>query len=120
MSRTKASCGKRFGVQRVCHVWEQSRSSHYAVVGKPCASSSLADLGKRGPKTASSDSVLLAAIKRILRPHRFLAKGIARSGRACGSGTKYESVASGSGAMDHAGKQTAFPFSWPVRKRRSS
>ena len=62
MSRTTASCGKRYGVQRVCHIWEQPRSSHYAMAHKPCASSALAEPGKRGPKTAESDSVLLAAI----------------------------------------------------------
>ena len=31
MSRTTASCGKRYGVKRVCHIWEQPRSSHYAM-----------------------------------------------------------------------------------------
>ena len=75
MSRTTASCGKRYGVQRVCHIWEQPRSSHYAMAHKPCASSALVEPGKRGPKTAESDSVLLAAIKADLASSPFSGEG---------------------------------------------
>jgi len=75
MSRTTASCGKRYGVQRVCQIWEQPRSSHCALAHKPRVSSALAKPGKRSPKTAISDMKLLAAIKANLASSPFSGEG---------------------------------------------
>jgi putative transposase len=56
--------GRRYGVARVCHVWEVARSSFYAA-----QQAGAADAGPkpspspRGPKPAVSDADLLAAIR---------------------------------------------------------
>ena len=75
MSRTATSSGKRYGVKRVCQIWEQPRSSYYAMVQEACASSVQTKPGKRGPKTAVSDSALLAAIKVDLAASPFSGEG---------------------------------------------
>jgi putative transposase len=61
---TSPSAGRRYGVARVCHVWEVPRSSFYAArragAGDTGGASSPA---RRGPKPAISDADLLAAIR---------------------------------------------------------
>ena len=117
MSRTTASCGKCYGVQRVCHIWEQPRSSHYAMVHKACASSALAELGKRGPKTTASDSVLLAAIKADLASSPFSGEGHRKVWARL---RVRDGIRVGRKRVLRIMRESAFPFSWPARQRRSS
>lgn len=65
MARTTSSAtGRRYGVARVCRVWEVPRSSFYAA-RRPAADpdSPLAVPARRGPKPTVSDAALLAAIR---------------------------------------------------------
>ena len=61
---TSPATGRRYGVARVCQVWEVPRSSFYAA-----QQAGAADAGpkpspvRRGPKPAISDADLLAAIR---------------------------------------------------------
>src|SRR3954447_23675845 len=61
---TSPITGRRYGVARVCHVWDVPRSSFYAA-----QQASAAEAGprpsptRRGPKPAISDEDLLAAIR---------------------------------------------------------
>ena len=56
--------GRRYGVARICRVWEVSRSSFYAARGAEADSTgSSAGPARRGPKPAISDADLLAAIR---------------------------------------------------------
>src|SRR5215217_6235414 len=61
---TSAATGRRYGVARVCQVWNIPRSSFYAT-----QQASAAEAGpkpspaRRGPKPAISDADLLAAIR---------------------------------------------------------
>ena len=61
---TSPATGRRYGVARVCQVWEVPRSSFYAA-----QQAGAADVGpepspaRRGPKPAISDADLLAAIR---------------------------------------------------------
>jgi hypothetical protein len=61
---TSPTTGCRYGVVRVCHVWEVPRSSFYAA-----RQASAKEAGprpnpaRRGPKPAISDADLLAAIR---------------------------------------------------------
>ena len=61
---TSPATGRRYGVARVCQVWEVPRSSFYAAhragAGETGGTSSPA---RRGPKPAISDEALLAAIR---------------------------------------------------------
>lgn len=55
--------GRRYGVARVCQVWDVPRSSFYAArraVENPAPAHSR---GRRGPKPAVSDADLLVAIR---------------------------------------------------------
>ena len=56
--------GRRYGVARICRVWEVPRSSFYAAreAGADAAGAE-ASPARRGPKPAVSDPVLLAAIR---------------------------------------------------------
>ena len=56
--------GRRYGVARVCQVWEVPRSSFYAAqqAGAAGAGSELSS-ARRGPKPAIADADLLAAIR---------------------------------------------------------
>ena len=61
---TSAATGRRYGVARVCQVWEVPRSTFYAAqqAGAAEAESSPSP-ACRGPKPAISDADLLAAIR---------------------------------------------------------
>jgi hypothetical protein len=61
---TSPATGRRYGVARVCRVWEVPRSSFYAArqVGADGANST-ASPARRGPKPAVSDRDLLAAVR---------------------------------------------------------
>ena len=61
---TSPATGRRYGVARVCHVWEIPRSSFYAAQQAGAADAGLKPSpARRGPKPAISDEDLLAAIR---------------------------------------------------------
>ena len=106
---TSPVTGRRYGVARICRVWEVPRSSFYAARGAEADSTgSSAGPARRGPKPAISDADLLAAIRADLArspwtgeghhgtPSRLAAMGARpRSGPDCGRGTASGSRASG-------------------------
>lgn len=55
--------GRRYGVARVCHVWDVPRSSFYAARQAAQDPAPARPKGRRGPKPAVSDADLLAAIR---------------------------------------------------------
>jgi putative transposase len=55
--------GRRYGVARVCRVWEVPRSSFYAPRPPDADAATAAAPARRGPKPAVSDADLLAAIR---------------------------------------------------------
>jgi putative transposase len=61
---TSPATGGRYGVARVCRVWEVARSSFYAA-RQPAAGPDSAPVvpARRGPKPAVSDADLLAAVR---------------------------------------------------------
>ena len=71
---TSAATGRCFGIQRVCQVWERSRSAlyarraraHHRVGGGPA---------RRGPPPRQSDAQLLAAIRADLARSPFHGEG---------------------------------------------
>jgi transposase InsO family protein len=65
--------GRRYGVVRVTRAWEMARSSFYyqrEIVAQPGRV-----LGRRGPKTAGSDAVLLEKIREVLAASPFYGEG---------------------------------------------
>jgi transposase InsO family protein len=61
---TSPATGRRYGVARVCRVWEVARSSFYATRRPAVAPDSAPAVpSRRGPKPATSDADLLAAIR---------------------------------------------------------
>lgn len=60
---TSPATGRRYGVARVCQVWEVARSSFYATRQAADRPGSAASPARRGPKPAISDQDLLAAIR---------------------------------------------------------
>ena len=73
MSATiSATTGKLYGIQRVCHVWEEPRSSFYGIKER-IANPGIAR--KRGPKTLLSDDELLTLIRIDLATSRFVGEG---------------------------------------------
>jgi putative transposase len=87
---TSPSTGHRYGVARVCRVWEVARSSFYAA--REAATVPAERSTRRGPQPAVSDEALLAASRR--RPRRCLGpaptsrarRGPARATARCGPG----------------------------------
>ena len=63
---TSATSGRRYGLERVCRLWERSRSALYARGAGP---------GRRGPTPALSDAQLLAAIRSDLARSPFQGEG---------------------------------------------
>ena len=61
---TSPATGQRYGIVRVCHVWQQPRSSFYAARRTKAESGTPAAMPPqpRGPKPAISDAALLNAI----------------------------------------------------------
>jgi hypothetical protein len=68
-----ASTGRPYGIQRVCHVWAQPRSTYYARQAR--ASQPLAPPARRGPTPAVSDDTLLALIRANLVASLFHGEG---------------------------------------------
>jgi transposase InsO family protein len=64
--------GKLYGVQRVCHAWEEPRSSFY---DRKVQSTKPSAARKRGPKTALSDNELLELIRSDLATSPFVGEG---------------------------------------------
>jgi putative transposase len=61
---TSPATGRRYGVARVCHVWEVPRSSFYAAQQAGAAEARpKSSPARRGPKPTISDENLLAAIR---------------------------------------------------------
>jgi hypothetical protein len=62
---TSPATGQRYGVVRVCQVWEQPRSSFYAARQATAEGGTAAapPSQPRGPKPVVSDAALLEAIK---------------------------------------------------------
>lgn len=72
MSQTISSgAGKPYGVERVCALWEQARSSFYHAV----RSVAQAAPKRRGPKPLISDEALLALIRHDLATSPFTGEG---------------------------------------------
>ena len=73
MSATiSATTGKLYGIQRVCHAWEEPRSSFY---NRKVQSTKPSVARKRGPKTALSDNELLELIRSDLATSPFVGEG---------------------------------------------
>ena len=62
---TSPTAGQRYGIQRVCRLWDVPRSSFYATQA-PASALPVALPALRGPKPTITDEALLAAIKRDL------------------------------------------------------
>ena len=65
------STRRAYGVQRVCRVWHCARSSVYA---RRQATPSPAPCRRRGPVGAAPDDVLVAHVRRVPKPRRFMAR----------------------------------------------
>ena len=79
------TAGRRYGVARVCEVWDLPRSSFYAARQQQVdGAAAPPPAQRRGPKPAVSDEALLGAIRADLaRLPWTAAKAIARSGPGC-------------------------------------
>ena len=92
---TSATTGRRYGLERVCRLWEQSRSAFYARRARLQRASAEGPC-RRGPTPALSDAQLLCGDSQRLWPApRSRARAIARSTRGCGSSTGCGSRARG-------------------------
>ena len=61
---TSPATGHRYGVARVCRIWDVPRSSFYAALQAGAdGTHATAGPARRGPKPAVSDADLLAAIR---------------------------------------------------------
>ncbi len=81
---TSPATGQRYGIVRVCHLWQQPRSSFYAArQTKAEGDTPAAPPQPRGPKPAISDGALLDAIKADLARSPWTGEGPARSGPGC-------------------------------------
>ena len=72
---TSATTGWRYGLERVCRLWEQSRSAFYARRDRLQRSASADSPCRRGPTPALSDAQLLAAIRNDLARSPFQGEG---------------------------------------------
>ena len=72
---TSATTGWRYGLERVCRLWEQSRSAFYARRACLQRSASADSPCRRGPTPALSDAQLLAAIRNDLARSPFQGEG---------------------------------------------
>jgi len=66
------STGAPYGIQRVCRVWEQARSTFYA---QQARTAELTPPARRGPKPAVPDDALLALIRADLAASPFSGEG---------------------------------------------
>ena len=90
---TSAATGRCFGIQRVCQVWERSRSALYARRARAHHHRLGAGPARRGPPPRQSDAQLLAAIRTDLARSPFHGEGHRKVG--FGSWTGSESPARG-------------------------
>ena len=60
---SSAATGRRYGVARVCRIWELPRSSFYAAQRPAGTATPPSPTSRRGPRPAVADDVLLAAIR---------------------------------------------------------
>ena len=73
---TSPTAGQRYGIQRVCRLWDVPRSSFYAAQAPERQSAVPAPkAARRGPKPAITDAALLAAIKRDLETSPWTGEG---------------------------------------------
>ena len=73
MSQTiSPETGKAYGVERVCHIWEQARSTFYHRVHQNAV---VAPPQRRGPRPVISDEALLALIRADLATTPFTGEG---------------------------------------------
>ena len=72
---TSATSGRRYGLKRVCRLWERSRSALYARRARLQRPARGAGPGRRGPTPALSDTQLLAAIRSDLTRSPFQGEG---------------------------------------------
>ena len=76
MSRaTSVATGRRYGLQRVCRLWERSRSALYARRSRARHLERKDEAQRRGPTPALSDEQLLAAIRHDLARSPFQGEG---------------------------------------------
>jgi transposase InsO family protein len=76
MSQTaSAETGKAYGVERVCQVWEQARSTFYDRQERAQKAAEGLKPGKRGPKPLVSDEELLERIRSDLAASPFRGEG---------------------------------------------
>ena len=71
---TSAATGRCFGIQRVCQVWERSRSARYARRARAHHRVGAVP-ARRGPRPRQSDAQLLAAIRADLARSPFHGEG---------------------------------------------
>jgi transposase InsO family protein len=69
---TSPETGKAYGVERVCHIWEQARSSFYHRTRQNAVAASPK---RRGPPPSISDEALLALIRADLATTPFTGEG---------------------------------------------
>ena len=72
---TSATTGRRYGLERVCRTWEQSRSAFYARRARWQRPAPTVGPGRRGPTPTLSDTQQLAAIRRDLARSPFQGEG---------------------------------------------
>ena len=72
---TSATTGRRYGLERVCRMWERSRSALYARRARARRLERGARPARRGPTPALSDAQLLAAIRTDLARSPFQGEG---------------------------------------------
>ena len=77
--------GRLYGVVRVTRAWELARSSFY--YQREIAAQPGRVLGRRGPKTAWSDAVLLGKIREVLAAPPVHSASCRRGTRRCSSST---------------------------------
>jgi len=82
MSQTcSPSTQRRYGLARVCRVWELARSTVYPDQARRTAPAAAPQ--KRSPKPRWSDAALVDQIRTVPAASPFLGEAIARSGRGC-------------------------------------
>ena len=92
---TSAATGRCFGIQRVCQVWERSRSALYARRARAHHRRLGAGPARRGPVPRQSDAQLLAVIRADLARSPFHGEGHRKVHARLRSWTGSESPARG-------------------------
>ena len=105
---TSAATGRCFGIQRVCQVWERSRSALYARRARAHHHRLGAGPARRGPPPRQSAAQLLAAIRTDLARSPFHGEGPSQGPRTASDPGRDPSRPP-AGAARHAGARTALP-----------